>query len=318
MDIQVAQTLYDAVDASLKSLLTDGTANVMIGIGALMGTFWLLAFTMRSMQWLWTGMTAIYKDVLFEILKMAVITSMAFNVGWYIDTVVPFVTGLPVWMGGVMSGQEGNQLNQVDTLISTYVDGLDKLTSAMSFNFITSKASEIYLGLQAVVIYLVGGIPFILVAVGTMITLKVATTIMLAVGPVFIAFLLFEQTRQWFMGWVATVAGFMLTQVMFAIVLGLEVRFINTNVIKNGQIDTSLMGNISMLVYFLTFTVLATELPNYAASVMGGASSGGVTGLGGILGKATGLGTAGRLAKAGGKFAAKQLAKRFGNKLGAG
>lgn len=318
MTIQVAQTLYDTVDAALKSVLTGGTANVMIGIGGLIGTFWLLSFTMRSMQWLWMGMTAIYKDVLFEILKMAVIASMAFNVGWYIDTIVPFVTGLPVWMGGVLSGQEGNQLNQVDSLISAYVDGLDKLTSAMSFDIFDSKISDIYLGLQAVVIYLVGGLPFILVAVGTTITLKVATMIMLALGPVFIAFLLFDQTRQYFMGWLSTVAGFMLTQVMFALVLAFEVKFINTNVIKNGQIDTTLAGNISMLVYFLTFAVLATELPNYAASVMGGASSGGVTGLGGILGRATGLRTAGKMAKAAGSFGARILANRLGNKMGAG
>jgi len=315
MDIQVAQTLFSAVDASLKSSLVNGTSKVMVGLGALIGTMWMLSFTLRSIRWIYMGMSEVFKDVVFEIFKVAAIAGMAFNVGWFVDTIVPFVTGLPAWMGGILSGQEGNQLNQVDAMISSYVDGLIKLTSMMKFNIVTTEVSVIYLSIQAVVFYLLGGIPFILVAVGTLITLKVATTIMLAVGPVFIAFALFDQTRQWFMGWVSLVAGFMLTQVLFAVVLGLEIGFINSFIIKNGEIDTTLLGNISMLIYFASFTLLATELPNYAASVMGGTSSGAATGLGGILGKASGAGAAMKMSKAAGGLASKYLRGKFGNRM---
>lgn len=315
MDIQVAQTLFSAVDASLKSSLVNGTSKVMVGLGALIGTMWMLSFTLRSIRWIYMGMSEVFKDVIFEIFKVAAIAGMAFNVGWFVDTIVPFVTGLPAWMGGILSGQEGNQLNQVDAMISSYVDGLIKLTSMMKFNIVTTEVSVIYLSIQAVVFYLLGGIPFILVAVGTLITLKVATTIMLAVGPVFIAFALFDQTRQWFMGWVSLMAGFMLTQVLFAVVLGLEIGFINSFIIKNGEIDTTLLGNISMLIYFAAFTLLATELPNYAASVMGGTSSGAATGLGGILGKASGAGAAMKMSKAAGGLASKYLRGKFGNRM---
>ena len=48
MDIQVAQTLFSAVDASLKSSLVNGTSKVMVGLGALIGTMWMLSFTLRS------------------------------------------------------------------------------------------------------------------------------------------------------------------------------------------------------------------------------------------------------------------------------
>lgn len=312
MDIQVAQTLFDSVDASLKTLITGGTAKVMIGIGGVVGTFWLLSFAVRSIQWLYMGLDGIFKDVVFEILKMAFITAMAFNVAWYVETIVPVVTGLPVWMGGILSGHEGNQNNQVDTLISSYVDGLIAMLNAVKISMQDLEVAQFFMGLLSAVIYLLAGLPFMLVAVGTLLTLKVSTTIMLALGPIFIAFALFDQTRHWFMGWVATVAGFMLTNVMFAIVLSLELAFINSNVIKNGQIDTSLMGVVSMLLYFATFTLLATELPNYAASIMGGASAGGVTGMGGIVGKAAGLSAAGRASKA----IFKKIGSRFGNKMG--
>lgn len=315
VDLHIAQKLFDFVDAALVNVLSSGMTKVMLALGGIFGTFWLIHFTMRNILWLYQGLTGIFRDVVFEILKVAFIAGLAWNVPWYTKTIVPLVTGFPAWMGGVMSGQDGNQVNQVDTMISVYVNSLIELIGAMSFNIVTTSFSQVYLGIQAVVFYLVGGLPFLLVAVGTLCTLKVATSVIMAVGPLFIAFSLFERTRHWFFNWVALIAGFMLTQVLFAVVLGLEVNFINTNIIVNGTIDTSFVGNYSMLIYFGCFTLLATELPGYAASVMGGGSSGGVGGLGGIIKKGTGLSTATNATKAAAKFIGSKVGGR--NNIGA-
>ncbi|WP_421556735.1 type IV secretion system protein [Pseudomonas kitaguniensis] len=300
MDINIAQKLYEAVDASLQTTLVSGTAKVMLGLGGLFGTFWLLHMTIKSIYWLFQGMTVAFRETVIEIAKVAFIAGCAWNITWYVQTIVPFVTGLPVWMGGILSGQEGNQVNQIDSLIGSYIDSMMLLIESMSFNIVTTSFSTIYLGLQALVLYSLAGIPFILVAVGTLIVLKVATTVMLALGPIFIAFALFNQTKQWFWGWVAIIAGFMMTQVLFSIVLALEISFINTVIVKDGTIDVSLAGNIAMLVYFASFTLLATELPGYAASVLGGAPVG-ATGLGGIISRGTGAGAAMQAARGVGK-----------------
>jgi type IV secretion system protein VirB6 len=75
----------------------------------------------------------------------------------------------------------------------------------------------------------------------------------------------------------------------------MEIAFINTNVVKNGEIQTDLLTCLSLLLYFGAFTLLATEIPNYAASIMGGSPSG-ATGAGGIIGRGTGLGAATKMA----------------------
>lgn len=287
MELHLAKGLYESIDASLSSTLATGTAKTMLGVGALFGTFWMLSFTLRSIFWLYQGMTVAFREIVVEIAKVAVIAGLAWNVTWYIQTIVPFVTGLPSWMGGVLSGKTGTQVDQVDAMLVSYIGNLNTLFESMSFSVTNLK--QVYLGFQAVILYLLGGIPFMLVAVGTLMILKVSITVMLALGPVFIAFALFEQTKQWFWGWVSLMAGFMLTEVLFSIVLAMEMTFINTVIIKNGVIDTSLAGNIEMLIYFATFTVLATELPNYAASVMGGTPVK-TSGIAGILSKGTGAG----------------------------
>ncbi|WP_426102985.1 type IV secretion system protein [Pseudomonas sp. PSPC3-3] len=311
MDFQIAiaAELFQAIDTALKGTLGSGTSKVMLGLGASFGSMWMLNFTLKSIYWIHQGMDAVFQDVLMSIMKMAIIVYFAFNVSWYTSTVVPIVTGLPDWMGGVLAGNEGPATNQVDALINTYISSLDTLVSAMKFG-LTEDWSVMFYSVLVVVFYLMGGIPFISVCIGTMITLKAATTIILVVGPIFIAFALFDQTRQWFWGWVSLIGGFMLTQVLFAVVVGLELNYINNNIIKGGQIETTLVTAFGILLVFGAFTLLATELPNYAASIMGGTPSGGVSGAGGLLGKATGMKTAGRMAGAAARFVARRFKGR--------
>jgi type IV secretion system protein VirB6 len=291
MEFNVAAQLYSYIDSSLHSTLATNMAKVMLGVSALAGTFWLLQLTVKSIFWLYQGMTVAFREVVFEIIKVALIAGLAWDISWYAQTIVPFVTGFPSWIGGLLGGHESSQINQIDALIGDYANSLVKLIKAMKFNVFSAGFGKVYLGIQAVILYLIAGIPFILVAVGSMLTLKVMTTVFLVLGPLFIAFALFDKTRHWFFGWVALLAGFMLTQILFSIVMGLELAFINSVVIKNGSIDVSLKGNLSMLIYFACFTVLATELPMHAAAVMGGSpvSTGGI---GGMISKGTGFNAA--------------------------
>lgn len=305
-NIAIASDLFRAIDAALGGTLGTGTSRVMLGLGASFGSMWMLNFTIKSIYWLHQGLDQIFQDVMLSIVKMAVIVYFAFNVSWYISTVVPIATGLPNWMGGILAGQEGPATNQVDALINSYIGSLDTLISTMKFGW-TEDWSVMFYAILVILFYLMGGIPFLSICVGTMITLKVAMTVILVVGPVFIAFALFDQTRQWFWGWVSVMGAFMLTQVLFAVVVGLELNYINTFIVKNGSIETTLATAFEILLVFGAFTLLATELPNYAASIMGGTPSGGVSGVGGLLGKATGLNTARRLAGAG----ARGIASRF-------
>nr|WP_235661114.1 type IV secretion system protein [Candidatus Hamiltonella defensa] len=280
MDVYIAKTLYQAIDEGLKSTIATGTANVMTATGVIFGTCWLIHLTLKSIYWLFQGLDVAFQDLLLTLGKASFIIYFAFNVGWYIDTVVPVVNGLPNWMAQTLSSSGLAQSNQVDTVISTFFNALNNTIGALKFS-IWKEAAAMCLGFLALLFFLLGGIPFIMVVVGTLITLKAATSIILVVGPIFIAFSLFDQTRQWFWGWVSVIGGFMLTQILFGVVLAIEFNFIHSVIIKNGKIETDILSSFALLLYFSAFTLLATELPNYAASIMGGAPSGGVSGVGG-------------------------------------
>lgn len=273
MDVQVAQTLFDAIDNAAKTQMNNVTA-VMAVMGVVFGAFWMIYILLRSLEWYFQGLTQVIQDVLLTIFKASCILFMAFSVSWYVSTIVPTVTQFPVWLGNTMAGVSGDKTNLVDGLISSFFDAVVNTIDAMKFEPISNFKATV-LGILALVLLLVGGIPFLLVAVGTLITLKAASMLLLVVGPIFIALSLFPATRQYFWGWVGVLGGFTLAQALFAVVIGLEMSFINANVVKGGEIETDLMSCLSILLYFGAFTLLATEIPNYAASVMGGSPSGG-------------------------------------------
>jgi len=303
MDIHVAQDLFNAIDAAAKTQM--GNVNKVMSVaGIVVGAFWMIYVLMQCLLWYFEGITGVIKDVLITIFKASCIMFMAFSVSWYVSTIVPTVTDLPVWLGNTIAGTTSNNTNLVDGLLASYVDGLDKLFSKLGFN-----SGVFYAGIS-VAFYVLGGVPFLGVAVGTLITLKAATTLIMVVGPIFISLALFPKTQHYFWGWVGVLGGFILTQALFAVVIGLEISYINANVIKEGA-NLSMGSCLGILLTFGAFTMLATELPNYAASIMGGAPSGGVSGMGGIAGKALGMNAATRM----GGALAKKLMKRRGNRI---
>ena len=307
MDVQVAATLFSAIDTATKTQMGN-VSKVMAVVSALWGVFWMIYILMNSLYWYFMGLTQVIQEVLMTMFKASIIMMMAFSVTWYTQTVIPVVTDFPVWLGNTISGTGGTSNNLVDSLIGSYLDALVKTIQAMEFSITNFKA--MLLGILAIVLLLLGGLPFLGVAVGTLITLKCATMLILVVGPIFIAFAVFPKTQQYFWGWVGTLGGFMLAQALFAVVIGLEISFVNTNIVKDGEIQTDLLTCLSLLLYFGAFTLLATEIPNYAASIMGGAPSS-ATGAGGIIGRGTGLGAATKMAGKGTKALIKMRRNRI-------
>lgn len=314
LKIEVAQNLYTFIDSALQSMILTGMAKVMLVMGAVFGSFWLLHLMMRAIRWLWLGLDVPFQEVSMELIKIAFLISVAFNVGTYWNYIVPFVQGLPLWMAQNLSGGSGEFTNQVDQLVSGFFSSVMSLVNTFEFSPIRSFSKTLYSGLN-IVYMLIGGIPFLLIAVGTLVTLKVSTTIILVVGPLYIAFAIFPQTRQWFWGWVGVLGGFMLAQVLFSVILGLEMRFINEHVIRDGNIPNTLQAALSILFYFAAFSVISMEIPNYAATIMAGTPTSQGGALGRLVTRGLGLHPAMRMARGVAGAGQKLLGRGRGNRI---
>ncbi|MCR8998684.1 type IV secretion system protein [Rahnella perminowiae] len=308
MDIHIAQTLFDAINSATQTQLGNVTL-VMSVMGIVIGGGWMIYILMKAITWHFMAIGQIVEDIVMTMIKGALIMFMAFSVAWYTSTVVPVVTDFPVWLGNTISGSGGVNNNLVDSLMSSFLTSVSTLIKALDVNPVT-HFGDLFYGVVTLIFLLLGGIPFLAVAIGTLITLKCASSLILIVGPIFIALGLFPKTQQYFWGWVGVLGGFALAQALFAVVIGMEIAFIDNNIVKGGVIDTDFINCISMLFYFGAFTLLATEIPNYAAAIMGGTPAAS-TGAGGIVGRGTGLGAATKM----GMKMGKALMNRRGNRI---
>lgn len=68
---------------------------------------------------------------------------------------------------------------------------------------------------------------FLLTAIAGLMTVRVVAGLMLALGPFFIAFLLFDSTRSLFEGWVRVLAGAALAAIGVSLTLGLELALLD-------------------------------------------------------------------------------------------
>jgi len=106
---------------------------------------------------------------------------------------------------------------------------------------------------------------FLLTAIAGLAAVRIVTGLMLALGPFFIAFLMFDATRSLFEGWVRVLAGAALAAVGVSIALGLELALIEpwlSNVLARRMagevlptVSTELFV-ISMLFALIVLTVL--------------------------------------------------------------
>lgn len=308
MEVHIAQTLFDAVNTATKTQLGNVT-QVMKVMGIVVGAGWIVYILLKALTWYFMAVRQVVEDIVMTMIKAGFIMFMAFKVDWYISTVVPVVTDFPVWLGNTISGTSGVNNNLVDSLISSYLTSVVELIKAMDVNPLTHFMETLY-GVMTLLFLLMGGLPFLAVAVGTLITLKCASSLLLVIGPVFIALSLFPRLQGYFWGWTGVLGGFALAQALFAVVIGMEISFINNNIVKGGVIDTDFITCVSLLLYFGAFTMLATEIPNYAAAIMGGSQAGSAS-AGNLVSRNTGLNAA---TKMGGKFA-KALMGMRGNKI---
>ncbi len=67
---------------------------------------------------------------------------------------------------------------------------------------------------------------FLISTLGGIVMLRFAAAILLALGPIFVAFLLFDATRGWFAGWLRGLMGTMIASFGVAILLGIELALL--------------------------------------------------------------------------------------------
>ncbi|NOR23575.1 MAG: hypothetical protein GQ542_04150, partial [Desulforhopalus sp.] len=208
------------------------------------------------------------RKMLMALLTSVFVVGLSTNLGVYKRLGANFFTTLPDDMMGLVSNySEASGVGRtLDGFGDQILAGVDKIWQS-STGFIS--------GVQAATVCIVVYFIWILMSVAVtiaMIIAKVALTLLIAIGPLFILFFMLPQTRDYFSKWLGYTVQYVILALLVGGVLSIVNEIVKVYFIAFGR-NTTGVDFFELAPPVLIMVVLLkmfTELPSIASSLSGG------------------------------------------------
>ena len=254
-------------------------------------------------------------DFAWRSVRLVIIVALATNASNFHDYVTSlFFDTLPKEIGNAIAGA-----------------GLDT-SSGAPFDKLLNKgievAQKIYdqAGLTDIAPALIAGILLVFTAVSgflqfaIMLYAKVGLAVVIALGPIFIALMLFEATRPFGSAWTRQVANFVILQVLVVALVGLMLTTVQGFVDKYGANAASggqlIVGAVAITAILGLAAYIGLQLPQIASGLAGGGASLTAHTAGYVAAKYAGYAAQASMGAVGVGLAVAQMARDSARKLG--
>lgn len=287
---------FSEVDNSLSTYIADVSSDI---ISAITPTATILLGIYVAL-WGWSMMRGVISepvtDGLTRIVRLAVITGIALNVGRYNDYLADWLWNSPEAMASyVASGQSNSATNvqYLDTLMSqVYAFGDSYWQKANATTLPDLGMVAMALLVWGAGIFSTGYAAFLLILA------KMALAIILAIGPIFVLMMIFEPAKRFFEAWFGQALNYVFLVVLTAGAIKLIITILQTymnDVVGQGLNSNPGIGQ-ALPVIVLSFIAGLTmvQLPSISSALGGGVSLGTMGAVGWTLRKAMGSAGAAR------------------------
>lgn len=238
-------------------------------------------------------------EIIKNVLALAVVGAFTLSASYYMDYVVPFVMNAGDDLSSVLVGGAPAPA-ALDQFIDVLADGVQKTFDQMTFNPFSDDFGTSMQSLTAIIIVLIGGIPFVVFGTAYLIVAKFMVGLLLTVGPIFICFSFFPSTRSMFTSWTGQCLNYVLMTVLFTLVETVLLAFIKDHMAPGGAFKVEWVGVIQLAVVFFVSIFLLAQVPVLSSSLTGGV---GINGLNSSVSNMASKGTG--MARGAGSLAAR-------------
>lgn len=261
------QTLYDGLLTTMLS-----TVNVVSGhmSGALAtpiaaaATIYIIGYGIAILRGSADGSGM---DFCIQALKLAIIYTLVTNAGNYTSWVGDVVVvGIPDFVSTLSGGSPGGLPS--DGVMAQAGIISERITEEYgAFDL----AGRIY---AAILSAILNGIAILFGAIAFIVTLiaHFGLAFMAAIGPLFIAFSLYDFSRGWFFSWLSQVLNFAILQLLVTLLAIFATTFIG-NVFAESSAVAAAIAYSYMLFGLLVVIIFFFLIPSIAASLVGGAQA---------------------------------------------
>ncbi len=219
----VVSDFFGQIDTAFVSFFFDAATRLA---GAARPAFNSLV-TLYVLLWgfsMWRGLIQVpLSDGVMRVIKIVLIGTFVRNAGVYGNHIAQRIYRMPEQFAAVVAPVAAVPArNAIDRSIDAGLDVVEKFQSAaaMASGFV----EPLVLHLDALVAFFCVGL-LAFYAAALMLLAKIGLSIALALGPIFIAALLFEPTRQLFSAWCNQVLNFLMTFIVASTIVSLGMAF---------------------------------------------------------------------------------------------
>lgn len=224
----IIEDTFGKIDLTLATYINDVATSVIISITPVVTT--LLLIYMALWGWLViTGKTGeIVTDGFNRIIKITLVVAIAINLGYYNTFVVNLLSNLPDHLASLASitPVAGTGVFLDEVLSDIWKIGWLFANKAMANSSFIGVA-DVPLTLAALAVWILG-VVLIVFAAFLLILSKMALSVLLGVGPIFILLIMFEPTKRFFESWLGQCINYIFIVMLTGGILRLIIAVLNS------------------------------------------------------------------------------------------
>lgn len=267
MPASIFQPSYDYVDARLMAVLNDGLSNVISQVSGPLRLALIVYVVLWAYSVIAGRITEPIMDGVLRLVKLCFIYAVATTVAYNTYVTGPLFNDLPNWLAQAISGSAAPSVG--GAFDSFFNRGGYLATKIFNSATLTDPGPYVTGAVVWVVTALTAALGF-----GIVMLAKVALAVLVALGPIFIACLVFDASRQFFYGWLKQGVNYL---VLFALIITVIQIILSLVEGQWGNIDGQADPNAAGLLFIALCALGAIfflQTPNIAAGIAGGAAAG--------------------------------------------
>lgn len=271
-------SFYSSIFTTVDSATASYVGNTVTNITLELAPIFKLCFTIYIIMWGFSVYRGLIQeavmDGVFRLIRIAIIMQLALKSGEYNTLIATNILNMPDYLIGLIgnSGTSGTAKASLDTI----------LASSMAVgNEFWKRASIIPPGanpgfyIMAIIVW-ISSILTTAYAAFLIILSKLALSVMLGLGPIFILLLMFESTKKFFEAWVGQIVNYALisgiTVAVLKLLFGMYAQVANDTIAAVASSSGDFSSITTLLILSVICSLVLAQVLGMASSIAGGVS----------------------------------------------
>lgn len=311
-EFNLGTAIFNSVDEGIANLFNVGLGNFADLIAPVIGAFVSLYFVFIALNWILQGKVsdANIFDLFKKMIGLVLFTYFAFNISVYKTAIVEPIgkIGAEISEAFAATGAESPQI--IDQMGNQVIDTITAIwENSPEMSVFDLNLAPLMKAITTIIVVGLLGSVFMVVSFLYLMIAKIMVSLCLLLGPLYISFVFFPPTREYFYKWVAQLLNYTLLYAMFGITFTLLTNLLQKYV-SGDSFSTVLVGELTQLKLifcYLLFSGVIVAIPSLTSHLTGGVGINSFGAIGPMMSAATkglskGLSGLAKAAKGGGNI----------------